>query len=151
MAKKSGKKRSGKRAAAGAAAGAAASAGGGDGLGGMSTAELQRELRRREGSVKKLISRRDKLREQLASLEAEIAAEGGVVVGGGKRHRNEMPLADALAGVLKGKVMGVTEVARAVQEAGYRTTSTTFRTIVNQTLLRDRRFKKVGRGQYTVE
>ncbi|MEM9082824.1 MAG: hypothetical protein AAGB34_04445 [Planctomycetota bacterium] len=45
--------------------------------------------------------------------------------------------------------MSVTDAAHAVQQAGYATTSDNFRTIVNQTLLKDKRFKRVARGQYT--
>ena len=52
--------------------------------------------------------------------------------------------------VLKGKTMGVTEVAQAVQQAGYRTSAANFRVIVNQSLIKHRRlFKKVARGKYT--
>lgn len=68
---------------------------------------------------------------------------------GRKRPKNTMNLAEALAKLLKGKTMGVTEAAAAVQKAGYKTNAENFRTIVNQTLIRDDRFKKVSRGQYT--
>ena len=56
-----------------------------------------------------------------------------------------------MASVLSGKTMGVTELSEAVQKAGYRTTSPNFRTIVNQTLIKDKRFKRVERGLYTVK
>lgn len=69
-----------------------------------------------------------------------------------KRHRNESNLVEALQQVLAGKVMGVTEVAKAVQEAGYKTTSPNFRTIVNQTLIKNpQAFTKQGRGLYTAK
>jgi hypothetical protein len=46
--------------------------------------------------------------------------------------------------------MGVSEAADAVLKAGYQTNAANFRTIVNQTLIKNRSmFKKVGRGQYT--
>ncbi|MEM9560690.1 MAG: hypothetical protein AAF995_10315, partial [Planctomycetota bacterium] len=67
----------------------------------------------------------------------------------GKRFRNASNLADALHAVLRGKQMGVTEAAEAVQAAGYQTTAANFRVIVNQTLLKDKRIKKVSRGVYT--
>jgi hypothetical protein len=66
-----------------------------------------------------------------------------------KRPRNDASLAEAMATLLQGKTMGVTEIASAVQKAGYKTNSENFRTIVNQTLIKDDRFKKVSRGQYT--
>lgn len=68
---------------------------------------------------------------------------------GRKRPRNEQNLADALADLLSNKTLSVTEASEQVQSAGYRTTSPNFRTIVNQTLLKDPRFKRVGRGRYT--
>jgi hypothetical protein len=56
-----------------------------------------------------------------------------------------------LAAVLKGKTMSVTDLAEAVQRAGYQTTSKTFRTIVNQALIKHSdTFKKISRGMYTV-
>lgn len=124
----------------------------------LSVAELQREIRRREKIVNrqltKLIRRRDKLASQLVELDAEIVRHGGKGAGRGsgrRRPRNDANLADALEGVLKNATMSVTEVAAAVQKAGYITTSPNFRTIVNQTLIKDSRFKRVGRGQYTVK
>lgn len=126
----------------------------------LSIGDLQREIRRREkmvsGHLKKLATKREKLREQLSEVEAEMAKFGAVAgrvraAGGRKRPRNDSNLADALAGVLKNATMSVTEVAEAVQRAGYQTTSPNFRTIVNQTLIKDTRFKRVGRGQYTVK
>jgi len=52
---------------------------------------------------------------------------------------------------VNGKTMGVSDVAGAVQKAGYRTSSPSFRTIVNQALIASGKFKRVGRGQYTAK
>ena len=72
--------------------------------------------------------------------------------GSRKRHRNETNLVDALQLVLAGTTMGVSEVAQAVQDAGYKTTSPNFRTIVNQTLIKHPDvFQKQGRGLYTAK
>lgn len=68
-----------------------------------------------------------------------------------KRPRNEMSLEDALAKLLKGKTMGVAEMVDAVQKAGYKTNSPNFRVIVNATLLKSPKFKRVARGQYTAK
>ncbi len=78
-------------------------------------------------------------------------AKQAAVPAGRKRPKNEQNLSDALVEVLKNKTMGVSEVAEAVQAAGYQTSSANFRTIVNQTLLKDPRIKKVSRGQYTAK
>ncbi len=119
---------------------------------GMSTAELQAELQRRERNVRKLERRREKLMGDLAAVEKELASEGALSASGGirRRPRNEMNLVDSLAKVLKGKEMSVTDVTQAVQQAGYMTTAANFRTIVNQALIREKKkFKKVSRGMYT--
>lgn len=119
----------------------------------MSSAALQAELARRQRAASSLLRKRDRLREQLAEVEAEIAEMGAnAVVGvepGRKRARNAESLVDAMHRVLNGTELTVTELAEAVQAAGYVTTSPNFRTIVNQTLIKDARFKKVSRGQYT--
>lgn len=122
------------------------------GAAGMSTAELQAELQRRERNVRKLERRREKLMGELAAVEKELASEGALSASGGirRRPRNEMNLVDSLAKVLKGKEMSVTDVTQAVQQAGYMTTAANFRTIVNQALIREKKkFKKVSRGMYT--
>lgn len=122
-------------------------------IGTMSTTELERELSRRQAMARRLERRRDHLAEQLEEVDRELAALGGlggISIGGvRKRPRNDMNLAESLAKVLKTKTMSVTEVSEAVQKAGYRTSAANFRTIVNQTLIKDKRFKKVSRGRYT--
>jgi hypothetical protein len=127
------------------------------GLAGATVADLEVELNRRRKNLGKLESRYARLAAEMTSLAAEIESLGGSApgvrgVGGGRRRaKNTQTLVDALAGVLNGKTMSVTEVADAVQDAGYVTTSPSFRTIVNQTLINSGRFKRVGRGQYTVK
>lgn len=111
---------------------------------------LQAEIRRRQRSVTPLQRRREKLLAKLAAVDAQIRELGGSVPGGRVRPQNSVNLADALAGVLKGKTLGVSEAADAVLKSGYQTNAANFRTIVNQTLIKNRSmFKKIGRGQYT--
>jgi len=130
-------------------------AGSGRSLGNLSMDALQKELEIRErqtqSQIHRLQKKRNAIREQLADLEAQIIELGGKLsgIGGRKRPKNSMNLADALVKVLKTATMSVTEVSEAVQHAGYKTTSPNFRTIVNQTLIKDKRFKRVSRGQYT--
>ena len=119
---------------------------------GMSTRELQAELQRRQQGITRLQARREKILSQVAEIDREIASLGGVVVGGiGLRPRNEKPLSDVLAEVLKGRKLSVTDAAHAAIEAGYRTSAENFRTIVNQTLIKDDRFKNISRGIYTAK
>lgn len=117
-----------------------------------------------------MLRKRDRLLNQLAKVEAKLLVagiefdapaaaaaagrgrpSGGGVAGVRRRPRNEMNLVDALAKVLDGKTMSVTDAAEAVQKAGYKSSSKTFRTIVNQTLIKSNRFKKIERGQYTTK
>ncbi|MBL8746092.1 MAG: hypothetical protein JNK58_07025 [Phycisphaerae bacterium] len=125
-------------------------------LGTLTIAQLQREIRRREHDagrkVQSLQKRRDNLLGKIAELESQIAKLGGRNRSGVRtRPQNDANLADSLAAVLKNTIMNVTGVSSAVQKAGYRTTSPNFRTIVNQTLIKDPRFKRVSRGKYTVK
>lgn len=66
-----------------------------------------------------------------------------------KRPHNEVTLEDAIAGVLQGQVMGIPDITDAVLATGYKSGAANFKTIVNQTLIKSPRFKKVARGQYT--
>ena len=130
-------------------------------LSGISIASLQAEIQRRQSAAAGLLRKRDRIARQIAAVEAKLQAAGMAVEtaptrraargGGGRRPRNEMTLVEALAKVLNGKTMGVSEVADAVQAAGYKTSSPAFKTIVNITLIKYGRFKKVSRGQYTLK
>lgn len=157
---KKGSRRGGGSAAAAAAGPAAGSAT----LSRVSIEDLAAEMARRQRGVSKLRAQRERLVARVQEIDREIMALGGAVGGrvataGGvtaagrprKRPQNEKNLADMMVDVLRGKTMGVSELAEAVVAAGYQTTASSFRTIVNQTLLRDERFSKVERGQYTVK
>jgi hypothetical protein len=127
----------------------------GGGLDGISVAALHAELSRRQRAASALLRRRDRLRDQLAAIEGEIAAMGaasGRVEPGRKRARNASNLVEVMQSVLKNSEMSVTDLAGAVQAAGYVTTSPNFRTIVNQTLIKRKdMFKRVSRGLYTAK
>ncbi len=117
----------------------------------MSVKSLHEELRRRERTIGSIRRKRERLVSKIQSIDAMLL-EMGATPGGGmrKRPKNKANLALSLAKVLKGKTMGVTEVANAVKKSGYLTTAANFRTIVNQCLIKHRNlFKKVGRGKYT--
>ncbi len=123
----------------------------------VSVADLQAEIDRR---LRTLDDRRDKLVAQLDAIENEIVAYNGTVSArratllktrrGRKRPRNRITLVSALMEVLCNRTMSVTEMSVAVQKGGSRTTSPNFRTIVNQTLINNKKtFKRVARGCYT--
>ncbi len=138
--------------------------------------ELQAELSRRRGQITQLQRHHDGLAAELDRVREELDALGaagdaappsrgrarrgrgpgrrrsGRRAGAGRRRpHNTMTLVDALGSVLKGKTMSVTDVAGAVQQAGYKTSAENFRTIVNQTLINSGKFKRRGRGKYTAK
>ena len=126
----------------------------------MSIAQLEQLLagRRQELSAKQ--REHSKLLARLQELEADIRRLGGSAGrrgrggsgGGGTRARNAKSLIETLEDVLKGgKPMKVGDIADAAQKSGYRSNSANFRSIVNQTLIKDKRFGSAGRGVYQLK
>jgi len=126
--------------------------------GGLSITELQRMLDARQNELKKLSRRRAALQAQVDQVDAQIARLGGESAGGGGRRsgtraRNEVSLSAAIEQVLKaaGEPMKVGPIADAVQASGYKSNSANFRGIVNQTLIKDKRFGSASRGTYQLK
>ncbi len=70
----------------------------------------------------------------------------------GRGKSKKLTLVKAIGQVLDGTVLSVTDIADEVKKVGYKSKSATFRTIVNQTLLKHTdKFKKIARGQYTAK
>lgn len=142
----------------------------------LTVVELMGELDRRRGMISDLVGQRDQLQGDLERVNAEISdlesigvgAGSGAMAAGrrGRRGRRagagngrrrgggarEGSLISSLHRVLQGRTLGISEMADAVQKAGYKTSSPNFRTIVNATLLSKngkKMFRKVARGQYT--
>lgn len=117
------------------------------------------EIKRRTRLVQKLNQKRDALLHKVALIEEEIRNSGGEIKKSGlkiggvtRRPRNEMSLPDAMAQVMsKDKSMSVAEIEDAVTKIGYKSTSSTFKTIIFQALAKDKRFKKASRGQYLLK
>jgi DNA-binding protein H-NS len=148
-------------------------------LAGISTDALEAEIERRQRAMSSVQTKRNQLIAELAKLDtmlasagirpAQLAKTGGGASSGprngkgkagrvgrdgrriGGRAKNSQSLSEALLALLKDRTMSVVEMVKKVQEAGYKTTSPNFRTIVNQTLIKDGRFKRVGRGEYTAK
>lgn len=130
----------------------------------VSTGELQAELKRRQQKLPALQRKHRKLSAELADLEKQIAGLSGPAPARAgrpaakraapkrRRPKNKKNLADTLVSVLsKTKPLRVIEAVAAVKKAGYKTTSKNFNTIVNQTLLKDKRFKQASRGKYLLK
>lgn len=121
----------------------------------LSVSEINQILRRKQKQLRKLQKARAQLVRKLKKIDDEIAMIGGDgaggAVNGAGRVRNAKSLPDTLADVLAkaGKPMAVGDIVSGVRAAGYRSNSASFRAIVNQTLIKERkRFAQVSRGVY---
>ena len=127
----------------------------------MSIADLRQEIGRRQKLLPKLIAQRDALSREITELQSLATPEARKAAKPEaapkktrRRHRakNKVGLADALAGFLKGKAkVTIGEAMEGVLAAGYKTKSSDFRSVVNNMLLTDKRFKKVSRGEFRLK
>jgi hypothetical protein len=121
---------------------------------GLSIIELERILQTRQRELKILLRRRTYVERKLSVLDERITRLGGSKAAGrAKRARNDMTLPEAIANLLSKsrKPMTVGDIMGGVQAAGYRSTSGNFRGIVNQTLIKDKRFTSASRGLYEMK
>lgn len=124
--------------------------------------ELKHELAMRERSLNELRAQRDKLDQQIARLTGEavtVSVAAQAPLRGGRRGVRKFrgpggkPLTAYIAEVLKaatGKGMRAKDIATEVKQAGYPTSSKAFYGIVAATLRDKKKFKKLGRGVYTL-
>jgi hypothetical protein len=122
----------------------------------LSIAQLEQLLNARRSERQRLERERRKVSRRLDQLDARIRQLGGDGSRGrsaGGRVRNEHSLLAVLESLLSrsSKPMKVGDIAEAVQRGGYRTNSANFRGIVNQTLIKDKRFSSAGRGLYQMK
>jgi septal ring factor EnvC (AmiA/AmiB activator) len=125
----------------------------------LNIAQLEQILNNRRTEVGRLSKQRKDLQRKLDALDREIERVGGngSVSGGkrGTRARNDQSLAETIEQVMRGvgKPMGVGDITAAVEATGYRSNSASFRAIINQTLIKERkRFAKAGeRGVYQLK
>jgi hypothetical protein len=130
-------------------------------LSAMSIGDLQRLIEKRRKVINRLQRKRATLMKKVGALDDEIRGLGGSVsmgggghVGGnGRRARNDRPLADVVVEVLQkaGGPLKVSDIADAVQSSGYRSNSANFRGIVNQLLIKDKRFTSPSRSLYQMK
>ena len=123
--------------------------------------EMVTEIKRRKKLLDRLHRQRAALLGKLAALDREIEKAGGQAVGSplksrisgvGSRFKNKQSLVEAMiAAMSKEKAMSVGEIEKAVVRNGYRSSSSTFKTIIFQVLGRDKRFKKSARGLYLLK
>ena len=126
----------------------------------MSIADLRQEIERRQKLLPKLIAQRDALNREIAALQGVETAKVGKPVkpkgpdkpGRRRQAKNTIGLADALALFMKGKKkVTVGEAMEGVMAAGYRSNARDFRSVVNNMLLKDKRFRNVARGEFALK
>jgi hypothetical protein len=128
----------------------------------LTIAQLQRVLNEKQSELNKLHRQRNQLQKKLNLLDRQIERVGGGtngfrsgrgVGGGGTRARNEHSLLDTMEKVLRdaGKPLKVGAIMEGVLATGYHSNSDNFRGIVNQTLIKDKRFGQVERGTYELK
>jgi hypothetical protein len=124
----------------------------------MNIAELERVLEERRTELNRLGRQRSELEKRLNALDRQIARVEGAGGGGGRRRgrgraRNDVSLTEAIEGVMQksGKPMKVPDIMNNVLSTGYHSTSANFKGIVNQTLIKDKRFQQVERGVYQLK
>jgi len=112
-------------------------------------------LNDKQSELSKLHRQRANLQRRMDLIDRQISRVGGGAMnglrgGGGVRARNERSLLDTIEGVLTkaGKPLSVSAILEGVHATGYRSGSANFRGIVNQTLIKDKRFGQVSRGVY---
>ena len=118
--------------------------------------QLERILNQKRRELARLSRKRATAQRRLDDIDERISRLGGGAVamrGGGRRARNDQSLVEVIHGVLQkaGRPLRVSAIADAASSAGYRSSSANFRGIVNQTLIKDKRFTSAGRGLYQMK
>lgn len=119
-----------------------------------SISDLQNMIRERRRHRTRIIQERKKAQSRLDQIDRDLQMLDGRGGGGGRgRGRNSASLTETMEAVLKksSKPMRVGDIAQAVQQAGYRSSSANFRGIVNQTLIKEKRFSAASRGHYQLK
>lgn len=116
----------------------------------LSIESLERLIAKRRRDLARLLKKRQKVERKLAVIDEQIASLGGSGAVRGSRARNEVSLVEAITGVLEkaGGAMKVGDITYKVLATGYRSTSPNFKSIVNQTLIKEKKFKNAARGLY---
>ena len=125
---------------------------------GLSLAQLERLMQSRRTELTRLTRQRDKVQKKLDTLNDRISEISGGMVGGtrgggGTRARNAANLPEVIHQVLSksGAAVSVGDIMDKVRAAGYRSNSANFRGIVNQALIKDKRFTSASRGMYQLK
>lgn len=125
----------------------------------LTIAQLQRVLNDKKSELDKLHRQKANLQKKVSLIDRQISRIGGGLDGMrghggfGARPRNEKSLLATLEEVFKkaGRPLKVQEILDGVLASGYRSGSANFRGIINQTLIKDKRFGATERGVYALK
>jgi hypothetical protein len=119
---------------------------------GLSIGALEMMLQQKRGEIAKLKKQRTLIERELIQIDRRIELLGGGKSRAGGR-KNAKSLVATLEDVLKksGKPMQVADIVAGVGKAGYHSNSANFRGLVNQTLIKEKRFASAGRGLYQMK
>jgi hypothetical protein len=120
----------------------------------LTIAQLEKILEGRRSRLANLQRQRGQLLKRVESVDRKILALGGNGRrGAGGRAKNSRSLSDTIVQVLTGHggPMKVAQIVKTVLGTGYQTTSDNFRSIVNQALIKDKRFVSADRGHYQLK
>ena len=121
---------------------------------GLTIQQLESLLAQRRRKETTLLKRQAKIEQRLEAVKEQIRALGGAGAGGkAVRAKNAVSLVTAVEQVLSKsrKPMRVGEITEKVLAGGYRSTSPQFKAIVNQTLIKEKRFRSTDRGVYALK
>lgn len=117
----------------------------------LSISALEKLLAKSRRETARLLKVRQKLQAKIEVLDNRIRAIGGSPGSrSGTRARNAVSLVEAITKVLE-KADGplkVGEIMQKVLATGYRSNSENFRGVINQTLIKEKKFKSAARGTY---
>jgi hypothetical protein len=123
--------------------------------GNYSISDLQSMIEQRRTEVAKLRKQRTRLQREMNQIDHRMAvldgAAGSRGRGGGARNAKSLIVTMQEVLAKAGKPIPISEIVSRVQHTGYRSDSANFRGIVNQTLIKDKRFSAAGRGVYELK
>jgi malate/lactate dehydrogenase len=128
----------------------------------LSISQLEAMLQNRRNEIAELVRERSKVQEQINAIDEKIKSMGGgipsqfgsVQITAAGRARNVKSLIKTMEEVLEKSTEPLTvgQILEGVYATGYRSNSSGFRAILNQTLIKERkRFVKVARGMYALK
>jgi hypothetical protein len=141
----------------------------------LSINELLAEIKRRQSKLPRLRKLAARLQRKLDAVTSEIAALGGALSSkpgrkpgpkpgrkaaakapkarkGARRPKNEITLAEAIIKVLdKETPKNAAAIIAGITKLGYKSSSKNLPTIIYQTLAKDKRVRKTGRGLYALK